>query len=351
MNPVRIALAALGAALLLVVAACGGETDVPSGAVAVVGGTEISRAELDQWIATAKTGYEGSDRDFPKVGTPEYQSLQSQYLALLVQRVEFEQAADDLGIEVTEKDVDKALDEFVQSRYKGDRAELAKDLKAQSFTEEMLRRSVRHGVLAQKIFDEVTKDVEVTNEDALAYYTQNQSQYTTPATPESREVRHILIAEKGKDGQLDYAKSKEEADRIYAELKDGADFAALAKEVSDDPGTRSLGGKLTIRRGETAPEFDSTAFLLPVGSISRPVRTQFGYHVIEALEPVKPGTPGKTTPFSKVEDALRASLLQQKRNDAMIKWIEDLQKRYESKVTYAAGFEPPAIPETPTETQ
>ena len=345
MKPMRITLAVLGAALTLVLAACGGAGDVPTGVVARVAGTEISQAELDELIETARKGYEASKQDFPKVGTPEFQSVQSQFVAYLVQRTEFEQAAEDLDIEVTDKDVDKALDDFVESRYKGDRDEFEKDLKEQGFTFEAFGKTLRTSVLSQKLFDEVTKDVKVADSDALAYYTQNQASY---GTPESREVRHILIAEQGKNGQVDFAKSKEEADRIYAELQDGADFASLAKEFSDDPGTKSQGGKLTINRGETVAEFDSTAFSLAEGKISKPVKTQYGYHVIEALSPVKPA---KATPFAQVKDTIKASLLQQKRNEVMTAWVEGLRKDYESKVTYASGFEPPELPETPTETQ
>ncbi len=342
MKPMLITLAVLGAALTLVLAACGGASGVPTGAVAVVAGTEISQAELDELIETAR---KASDQDFPKVGTPEYQNVQARFVAYLVQRTEFEQAAEDLGIEVTDKDVDQALDDFVESRYKGNRDEFEKDLKEQGFTEEALRKTLRTSVLSQKIFEEVTKDVKVADSDALAYYTQNQASY---GTPESREVRHILIAEQGENGQVDFAESKEEADRIYAELQDGADFASLAKEFSDDPGTKSQGGKLTINRGETVAEFDSTAFSLVERKISKPVKTQYGYHVIEALGPVKPAN---MTPFAQVEDTIKASLLQQKRNEVMTTWVEDLRKNYESKVTYAAGFEPPDLPETPTETQ
>src|SRR3970040_2141172 len=161
MKPMRITLAVLGAALTLVLAACGGAGDVPTGAVAVVAGTEISRTELDELIETARKGYEARDQDFPKVGTPDYQSVQSQFVAYLVQRTEFEQAAEDLGIEVTDKDVDKALDDFVESRYKGDRDEFEKDLKEQGFTFEAFGKTLRTSVLSQNLFNEVTKDVNV----------------------------------------------------------------------------------------------------------------------------------------------------------------------------------------------
>jgi foldase protein PrsA len=345
MNLVRITLAVLGATAALVASACGGNASVSSGSVAVVDGTEISKDELDQLLDQAKQGYDANKQEFPKVGTPEYQSLQSQYLAFIVQREEFRQSAAELGIDVTEKDVADAERELVKSRFDGDPEEYEKALKQQGLTPEDYRSTLETSVLAQKLFDEVTKDTKATDQDILAYYTQNQSQY---GTPESRDVRHILIAEKGADGQVDFEKSKAKADEIYAELEGGADFASLAKANSEDPGSKDSGGKLTISRGQTVPEFDKMSFELDQGELSKPVKTQYGYHVIEAVSPVRPA---KTTPLDQVKESIRNTLLQQKRNEVMSAWAEDLRKEYDGKVSYAAGYEPPELPEAPTETQ
>lgn len=341
MKPNRLALAALGASLALGAAACGGGGGgVPEGAVAVVAGTEIAKAELDELIAVAKKAYQAQKRDFPKAGTPEYQSIQAQYVAYLVQREELEQAAKELGVTVTEQDVDAQLAEYVKrAPFDGDRKKLEQALREQGLTEELFRKTLRVTALSQKIFEAVTKDVTVTEQEILKYYTDNISTYRTP---ESRDVRHILIAEKGENGQVDFAKSKQLADRIYRQLRDGADFAALARRSSDDPGSRQQGGKLTISRGETVPAFDKTAFELAVGQISKPVKTEYGYHVIEALSPVRKA---KTTPLDDVRESIRSTLLQQKRNEAMTKWVEELRERYEGKVRYAKGFEPPELPE------
>ena len=345
MNLVRITLAVLGATVALVASACGGSSSVPSGSVAVVGGTAVTKDELDQLLEQAKSGYEANKQQFPKAGTPEYQSLQTQYVAYLVQREEFRQAAEDLGVEITQKDVDKAEQELIKSRFDGNRKEYEKALKQQGLTPEDYRSTLETAVLAQKLFDEVTKDTTASDQDVLAYYTQNQSQY---GTPESRDVRHILIAEKGADGQVDFEKSKARADQIYSELKGGADFTSLAKANSADPGSKDSGGKLTISRGQTVPEFDKTSFELDQGELSKPVKTQYGYHVIEAVSPVRPA---KTTPLEQVKAAIRTTLLQQKRNEVMTAWVADLRKKFDSKVSYAAGYEPPAIPEAPTTTQ
>ena len=252
-------LAVLAAALVLVVSACGGDSGVPEGAVAVVDGTEISKGELDRLMERTKKGFEAQDQTFPKAGTPEFQQLQQQTLAFLVQREQLEQAADELDIEITEQDVDKAVEDFVKTRFGGDREDFEKALKDQGFTEEDLRETLATTVLSTKVFQSVTKDVEVTNEEIVGYYAQNQSQYSTPA---SRDVRHILIAEKKANGDVDYPKSKAEADQVRAELEDGADFAALVREHSADEQSKPEGGKLTISKGQTVPAFEETSFAL-----------------------------------------------------------------------------------------
>jgi len=342
----RLVLVLLGLALALSASACGGGGgDVPDGAVAVVDGTEVSRAELDELIERAKKAYAAQKQEFPKVGTPEHQNVQTQYVTFLVQREEFEKEADKRHITVTEEDVDKEVQEFLKTRYGGKRDAFLKELKEQGFTEEALRETLRTSVLSKKLFDAITEDVKVDDAEILAYYQQNQVQY---GSPESRDVRHILISEKRAGDQVDFPKSKVEADRIYAELKSGGDFDALAKENSDDPSVKDNGGKLTISRGQTVPEFDKVAFELEQGTLSKPVKTTYGYHVIEALTPVKKAT---TTPIAKLRASIRTTLLQEKKTTFMTTWVEDLKDEYDGKVSYAAGFEPPDIPDaTTTET-
>jgi foldase protein PrsA len=347
MTPLRITLACLVASVALVATACGGGSgNVPTGAIAVVDGTDVSKKDLDELIAQAKKGYESQNQDFPKAGTPEYQSIQTQYVAYLVELAELRQAANELGVAVSDKDVDAAEDELIKTRFDGKRSEYEKALEQQGFTAAQYRENALEvSALSSKIFNVVTKDVKVTPQEILAYYTQNQSQY---GTPESRDVRHILIAEKGDDGKVDFEASKAKADEIYAQLEGGADFAELAKENSADPGSKDSGGKLTITRGQTVPEFDKVSFELDQGELSKPVKTEYGYHVIEAVSEVRKAT---TTPLDKVKATIRATLLQEKRNEEMQAWVADLKKDYEGKVSYAAGYEPPQLPEAPTETQ
>ena len=181
----------------------------------------ISKAELDELFAQAKKGYEAQKQEFPKAGTPEYQSIQTQYVAYLVELAEFRQAAEELGVAVTEKDVDNAADRAHQDPLRGQARRLREGAEAAGASRRRStgRRRSRVSALSKKLFDAVTKDVKVSEQDVLAYYTQNQSQY---GTPESRDVRHILIRRRSTDGKVDFAASKAKADEIYAQLKAGA---------------------------------------------------------------------------------------------------------------------------------
>jgi foldase protein PrsA len=323
-----VLLAAL--ALVLAAAGCGGGDDkVPADAVAVVDGDEIPRTEYEQLLDQAKTGYKNRKQDFPAAGSTEFQTLKNQAVQYLVQRVEFRQKAEDLDIEVTDKQVDQRLEQIKKQYFGGDQKKYDNQLKAQGLTEEQVKAELRGQLISEKIFAKVTSDVKVTDKEIEKYYEEKKA--TQYSQPESRDVRHILV------------KTKAKADDIEAQLKDGADFGALAKKFSEDTGSKATGGKLTITRGQTVKEFDLKAFSLKKNEISEPVKTQFGFHIIQALSEVKPA---KVTPLKDVKDAIEAELKQTKKNEKMTAWAEDLKKEYKDKVSYAVGFSPP--PETTT---
>jgi parvulin-like peptidyl-prolyl isomerase len=304
-------------------AGCGGDEDVPADAVAVVDGTEIARSDYEALISQAKKSYKNQKREFPAAGSQEFQTLRNQAVQFLVQREQFEQEASDMDVDVTDKQVDARLEQILKQYFGGDKKKYDKQLKEQGLTEAQVRNDVRAQIISEKIFEQVTKDVKVTDADIESYYEKNKTQYSQP---ESRDVRHILV------------KTKKQADDLYAQLQGGADFAALAKKFSEDTGSKANGGKLTISKGQTVAPFDQTAFLLKKNDISKPVKTEFGYHIIQPLSDVKPA---KTTPLKDVKESIRQQLQQTKKNEAMTKWVDDLKKDYEDKVSYAAGFSPP----------
>jgi len=317
-----LAAAAL-AAVTVVAAGCGGSDEVPADAVAVVDGTSISRTTLDDLLTRAKKTYTAQKRSFPKAGTSEYQSLQTQAVAYLVQRQEYAREAEKLGIDVTDGQITKKLDEVKKQYFGGNQAKFEKGLADQGYTVDTLRDDIRSQLVTEGIYKKVTDDVKITDADVKSYYDQNRQKYSVP---ESRSVRHILV------------KTKAEADAIHSQLQNGGDFAAIAKEKSLDPGSKDQGGKLTVTRGQTVAAFDKAAFALKTNELSQPVKTQFGYHLIQPLAAVKPGS---VTPFEQVKSQIRSQLESERKNSAVNDWVAKVEKSYKDKVQYAPGFEPP----------
>ncbi len=325
MKPTRVVLSVLVALVVLIATACGSsDQSVPADAVAVVDGTPVTKADLDALLNRAKISYTAQKRAFPKAGTTEYQALQTQAVAFLVQRTEYDQRASDLKLTVTDKELQDRIDQVKKQYFAGSQAKLDQQLKLQGYTTESFQADIRAQLLSQKIYDEVTKGAAVTDAQIAKYYNDNKAQYNTA---ETRDVRHILV------------KTKAQADKIYNEIKSGADFAALAKKYSLDPGSKANGGKLTISRGQTVAPFDTTAFLLATNQISRPIKTQFGYHVIQPLSAVRPA---KTSPLKDVKAQIKSQLEEKSKNDAITSWTAETKKAFASKIAYATGFAPPA---------
>ena len=299
--------------------------DVPADSVAVVGDKSISKSEFDDLVSYAKHSYTSQKRPFPKTGTQEYKQIQDQAMRFLIQRAQFEVKAEDLDIDVSDKAIDKRIDEYIKERHKGDRGKFRDELKAQGLTEDQARQIIRANLIQEAVYNKVTADVKVSDKDVQSYYDKNKAQY---ATPETRLVRHVLV------------KNKALADRLYPQLKDkGADWGAIAKRYSQDPGSKNKGGRYTATKGQLLPQFQESAFSLETNEVSKPVKTQAGWHIIQALEPVKKGS---TTPFKQVKEAIRQQLLQEQKNKKMEKWVADMKKDLEDDTAYQVGFKPTA---------
>lgn len=321
--------------LALLVAACGsgsGGGKVSRDDAAVVGSEHITRDALDRRLQQAKCSYELQKRTFPKAGSPEFLAIEQQILQSLVQRAELAQKAPDLGVSVTDAQVETKLKEIKKQYFGGSEKRYRTELKRQCVTDAQVRSDLRANLLSNAIYKKVTGGAKVTDAEVRAYYDGHPTVYTQPP---SRVVRHILVKNKGT------------ADKLYARLKGGADFAALAKKYSQDPGSKSQGGRLTVTKGQTVPQFDKVAFALKTGELSKPVKTQYGWHIIQA---VKPAAPRKVTPFAQVKEAIRQQLLQQKRSDALKRWLDGVKAEYASKTKYATGLAPATTSTAPTTT-
>jgi parvulin-like peptidyl-prolyl isomerase len=318
----------------LLAVACGTSSDggeVPPDSVAVVGDRAITKAEFDDLVQYAKRSYGAQKRPFPKVGTQEYAQIRDQAVRFLVQRAQFEVKADDLGVSVNDGEVDKRVEQYKKERHGGSEKKFQAELKAQGLTEDQARDIIRANLVQEAIYKKVTGDAKVTDKEIAAHYSKNKAQY---GTPETRVVRHILV--KPDDKAL--------AERLYDQLRAGGDWKALAKRYSQDPASKNQGGRMTATKGALVPEFEQAAFTVGNNGITKPVKTQYGWHVIQALSPVKKST---TTPLNQVREAIRQQLIQEKKNKEMQGWVEDMRKDLDGETAYQVGYKPTS-PETPT---
>ena len=318
----------------LLVAGCGGggTKSVPQNAIAIVGADTITKQQYNDLLATARSQYKAQKKTFPKVGTTAYKTLSDSAVTYLVRESELQQRGTELGVKVTTKDVDGQIAQIKKQNFGGSEKKYQDALKAQGLPEAQLRQEISAQLLATRIYNKVTADVKVSDAAVKSYYQQNKSQYTTQ---ESRDVRHILVS------------SKKKADTLETQLKKGADFAALAKKYSTDTGTKTQGGKLTITKGQTVAAFDKMAFALKTNEISAPVHTQFGWHIIQALGPVKPAA---VTPLKSVAASIRTTLLSTKKQTVVQTWFDKVQKDFASKIVYQTGYTPAATTTTSTAT-
>ena len=323
----------VAAALALVAAGCGGSsTKVPSDAVAIVNGQPISKTQLNALLNQAKVTYKTQKRPFPKAGSAEYAALQTQAITFLVQRSEFAQEADKMGIKVTDQQVEDRLAQIKKQYFKSDPKAYLKQLAQQGLTDAQVHDDLRAQLVSEAIFAKVAGSVKITDKQISDYYDKNKTQYHQP---ESRDVRHILV------------KNKALADKLYKQIRanKGADLRPLAKKYSQDPGSKNVGGKLTVSKGQTVPAFDLAAFTLPTKAVSTPIKTQYGWHIIQPLTAVRPA---QTTPLASVKESIRQQLLQTQKNAAMTAWVADQKKKYDKKTRYQVGYGPTTTATTTT---
>jgi len=319
-------------AVLLTVAACGGN-EVPAGAVAAVGDGVVTQEQFDQILEQAKGQYASAQGapEFPKEGTAQYNQLVASIVSYLVQNELIAQKAKELGVTVKDKELQDRLAQIEQSV--GGKKKLDKRLKEQNVTLEQLTEQVKATMLSDAVKAKVYEDVKISDDKAKKYFEDpaNKAQFDQP---ESRDLRHILV------------KTKAEADTVRALLEadpSDANWKKVAKKYSQDPGSKDNGGAYAaVPKGQMVPEFDKAAWKLDVNEISVPVKTQFGWHVIEVTKV----TPANTQTFDEAKERIKQMLLFQEQATAWTKWLETAMK--DADVVYAAGFDPDKLTAAPT---
>ncbi len=156
----------------------------------------------------------------------------------------------------------------------------------------------------------VAQMLKTSDEELQGYYTAHKEQYRTP---DRVKVRHILLMTQGKPKE-EVAKIKTKAEDLLKQVKGGGDFAALAKQYSEDPGSKANGGDLGwVVRGQMVKNFEATSFALKPNEISSVISTEYGFHIVQALEKQD----ARVQPFDEVKFLIAGELKKNVLNERM----------------------------------
>lgn len=186
---------------------------------------------------------------------------------------------------------------------------------------EQMRLVQEHFVTSVFLKEKVIKNVTVNEEEAKNFYQMNLQEFVE--VPEQVRARHILFRLPPNPTEEDKKKVIERAESIIKLLKEGADFAEMAKIHSDDPGTKSKGGDLGFfGKGRMVKPFEDAVFSMKVGEISNPIQTNFGIHIIKLEEKKE----AKYKPFEKVKDQVIKKATEEKQKKSVLNYMENLFK-------------------------
>jgi foldase protein PrsA len=280
-NASRLAAGLATAALGLSLFGC--SANASSGDVASVNGQKISRTEFDSRLESGPAG--------------------KQVLNQMVQGVLIDQYAKDNNIQIADADVQKKEDE-IKGKYPP--GQFDQILKAQGLTEDDVRRILRQQLVIEKA---VGKNITVSDADIKSYFDKNHAMLDKP---EQARARHILVAD------------QKTANDVEAKLKSGAKFEDLAKQYSTDPSTKDKGGELGFfGRKQMVPAFEQAAFSQKIGTVGPPVKSPFGYHIIQVEE----RKPAEKATLASSRDTIKQQLLQQQEAQQVPVFLQTLRSK------------------------
>lgn len=282
--------------------------------VARVNGQPISRADLERAVRNLEAQV-GS-----KVPADRRSEIVRNVLDQLVTFRLLSQEADARKVPVSDADVDAQIADMRKNFPTADA--FTKALAQQSLTFEALRANTRRDLLVARMIEkDIAPAIAVGSADVQQFYDQNLERFKEPGAV---RASHILIRVDPKADAAARQQAKTRIEGLLKQVRGGADFAALAKEHSQDPGSAVQGGDLGFfEKGRMVPPFDAAAFSTEPGHITDVVETQFGYHIIK----VAARREGRTVPIAEVRDKIEEFLKQRRRQEKTMAFVETLKTK------------------------
>jgi foldase protein PrsA len=221
----------------------------------------------------------------------------------MVQGMLIDQYAADSHLQISDADVQKKEDD-IKSKYPPGQFEQI--LKTQNLTEDDVKRILRQQLVVEKA---VGANVHISDKEIADYIAKN---HPTLDTAQQVRARHILVADRAT------------ADKVEGLLKAGGSFADLAKKYSTDPSSKDKGGELGFFiRGQMVPSFSAVAFSQKIGVISPPVKSPFGWHIIQVEEK----KPAQIANMANSKDKVKEILTQQQDQQQIPQFLAELRRK------------------------
>ncbi len=303
-------------ALMLVLTACGNK-GAKDGVAATVDGVEIPQKTFDLYYGikrqqvVAQIGEEGLKQPMDKLERSAGEILRENILNSLISNQVILNAAnnEDLG------DIDAKVAEQINMEKEMAGEDFFKEnLAAIGLTEEEYKNVLKENTIVNEYINKKMEGYEVSQEEKEKFFEENKDAFY------ERSARHILV------------ETEDEANKVLQRLKDGEDFAELAKELSEDPGSAAQGGDLGFfPQGRMVAEFNDFVFGNNVGDLSDPIKSDFGYHIIEIT--------GEKSTLADFEEEIEAEV----RSQMFVDEMEALEKKAKIKKIYDVANEPESI--------
>lgn len=244
-------------------------------------GVEVKRGQLDDAMISIKAGYAARGQVLPPEQTT---MLEQRLLDRLIQLQLFNSRATEADRAKAKETVEKRL---ADAKQRSGEELFNRQIKSTGMSLDEIRSKMTEEALLEIVVKRELP-VNLTEEDAKKYYEANTARFEQP---EMVRASHVLLStiDSATRAELPEDKKAEKrklAEEVLKKAKAGEDFAKLAKEYSEDPGSKDKGGEYTFPRGQMVKEFEAAAFSLNTNQVSDIVTTQFGYHIIKLSEKI-----------------------------------------------------------------
>jgi peptidyl-prolyl cis-trans isomerase C len=288
----------------------------PENRVAVVDGSSIPKADFDREVSLVEQRLMNAGK--PLIDS-QLSKLKQEVLEQLINRELLYQESQRRGIKVRQAEVDEKL-EAMKKNFPAE-ADFESVLNEAHLSEVELKSQIERGLAIDEfITGKLVEKVTLSEEEVKAYYQSNSESFKQQ---EQVRASHILIKVGPQEDQSKITSARMKIEKIQQKLRQGEDFAALAKEFSQCP-SGSKGGDLGyFAQGQMAKPFEDAAFALMPGEISDVVETTFGYHLIK----VNDKTPETVLAFDDIKDGLKRYLTQQKVQQEVVLYVQKLKEQ------------------------